>query len=173
VDAARQFYLYGASGMEASGWTLQYFPFTSGYTYFRESSRRAALFDWAAKELARLGKLPQGWDDGRAKRITQEAIYGAAWILALVLDADSQRPQFFPIADGGIQIEWYANGDEITIEIDHTGKASVLAEFDGQTAAEDTFDPQSPGSETSTIAKLVKELSDRVAEARRNGGMGA
>jgi hypothetical protein len=173
VDAARQFYLYGAGAMTTGGWVLQYNSPALAYVYLPESSRRAALLEWVVQEFTRLRKLPLGWDGHRAKPITQEAIYGAAWVLNAILDGDSQQPQIFPLPDGGVQVEWYADGDDIEVEIDRIGEAHVLAESArGETLAEGTFDPQSPSEMISVIAKLVKEFSARVSAAQRRGGHG-
>lgn len=164
VDAARQFYLYGADAVYYGGsyvTTLCAYPSASGI------GRREALLEEAARELLRLRKLPQGWDGYRAAQISKAAIYGAGWVLDAILAADSCKPQVFPTADGGVQIEWYADGDEITIDIDPAGEAAVLAEFDGETVAEDIFDPQTPDESILQIASLVKEISARIVQAKR------
>lgn len=172
VDAARQYYLYGASGVATGGgWVFQYATYASAYSvHSKEPDRRATLVEWAAQELTRLRKLSRGWDGDRANPITQEALYGAVWVLSALLDEHSRRPQIFPLPDGGIQVEWYAEGDEIEVEIDRTGEAHVLAESaEGTTLAEGTFDPQSPGEMVSLVAKIVRDFSDRVSAATLHG----
>lgn len=170
VDAAREFYLYGAHGMATRKWVFQGSSYPSVYFCVQAPSQRAGLVEWAVQELTRLRQLPKAWDGHRARPITQEALYGAAWVLSTVLNEHSRRPQVFPLPDGGIQIEWYADGEEIEIEIDSAGEAHVLAESaKGDTLAEGSFDPQSPNVTITVITKIVADFSDRVSAAIGQG----
>jgi len=58
----------------------------------------------------------------RGKPVTREAVYATARVLANLLDRHSQIPQFFPLPDGGIQVEWYAD-NQIEIDVDGSGEA--------------------------------------------------
>jgi hypothetical protein len=48
-------------------------------------------------------------------------------VLARLLDEESAAPQFFPLPDGGVQLEWLVAGNSVVIEIDARGEAYVLA----------------------------------------------
>jgi hypothetical protein len=129
--------------------------------------RLAALLNSVARELVRLRELRPGWDGRQAQPITPRALYTTVRVLAAVLDELSEPPQFFPLPDGGIQIEWYAD-DEIEIHVDADGKAYVLATTaSGDTLVEGPFDPQAPGQIVPDVAKYLKEFSARVVEERQ------
>lgn len=180
VDDAKQFYLSGqglssfvAAGTTywsvGTGWGLTtdiWIPHFS-YSHHRMSRRLDSLGETLVWELKRLRKLPEGWDGRRARPITPEALYGTILALAALMDEESVPPQFFPLHDGGIQFEWYAD-DQIEIEVNREGEAHVLAtNANGDTLAEGAFDPQPPSELTATVAQLVKNLSVRVVAERR------
>lgn len=164
VEAAQQFYLYGSSG---AVWAqFKWVPAGRVYYFPPETRRIEPLLDWVRQELSRLMTLQPGWDGHRAKPITEHALYGTGWVLSALLNQDSVAPQFFPLPDGGIQIEWFAD-DEIEIEIDGSGQGHVLAAAaNGDTIAEGTFDPQAPGELIADVAKFLEELSARVKAER-------
>jgi hypothetical protein len=79
-------------------------------------------------------------------------------------------PQIFPLADGGVQIEWYAAGDEIDIDVDRDGIVHVLATAqDGQPVIEGSADPQQPSELLNDLSEYVRGFSEWVAEERRRG----
>jgi hypothetical protein len=167
VDQARHFYLYGygTGAMSAGTWTVvHYGPATgSGYYGQPEPSRQNILLESALRRLILFRRLPPRWDGYRAKVITQEAVYSAAWILGAVLDDDSELPQFYPLPDGGIQIDWYAD-TQIEIEVDGAGEAHVLGvAANGDVLVEGPFDPQAPSDITATVKTLVKDVSAQLA----------
>jgi hypothetical protein len=168
AEAAREFYLYSTDVTASVMW--HYAPRSEGWMVSgapQKRDRLTALLDLVAAELRRIQRLRSGWDGHHAVPVTQAAIYGAASLLGRVLDATSEPPQIFPLADGSIQIEWYA-GDEIDIEIDSGGTVHVLAtSSSGQILVEGSFDPQVPSQIISDLAKYVRELSAWVAEERQ------
>src|SRR5260370_12782284 len=151
-------------------WNVQ--SIVPGPVYYVEAEpgRLARLLDWVARELTLLRGLRPGWDGHRAKPISREALYSAVVVLAVILDENSEPPQFFPLPDGGIQFEWYAD-DQIEIEIDGAGEAHVLATAtNGEVVAEGSFDPHGPSDLAATIAMLVKNFSAHVAAERQRTG---
>jgi hypothetical protein len=180
VDDAKQFYL---SGQGVHLWTLtSTTPWTASndwwtsrnvrshhahYSHQPISQRLDRLGQILVQELGHLRALREGWDGRRAKPITSEALYGTILALAALLDEESIPPQFFPLPDGGIQFEWFAD-DHIEIEVDRAGEAHVLAiATNGDILAEGVFDPQPPSELAATVALLVKSLSARVVAERR------
>jgi hypothetical protein len=168
AEAAREFYLYGTDAIAPVAWS--YAPRNEAWIAGGVSQKRdrlTSLLNLVAAELRRIQRLRPGWDSHHAVPVTQAAVYGAASLLGRVLDATSEPPQIFPLADGGIQVEWYA-GDEIDIEIDSGGTAHVLATSSaGPILIEGSFDPQTPSQIISDLTKYVRELSAWVAEERR------
>jgi hypothetical protein len=169
ADAAREFYLHGMSIASPGTW-YQVKQHHIGWTFTQtpESIRFNALIDLVAQQLQRLRLLSAGWDGGSAQPITGAAIYGAAGLLARLLDAASEPPQIFPLTDGGVQIEWYAAGDEIDIDVDSQGTVHVLATApNGETVIEGSADPYQPSQILSDLSKYVREFSEWVAQERR------
>jgi len=169
VDDAQQFYLSGtyAGSTAAGSWFFQ--TVTPGPVYYVEPGPGglAWVLVKVAEELSRLRQLRPRWDGHRARPITREAIDAAARVLARLLDAQSEVPQFFPLPGGGIQVEWLAD-DQIEIEIDGAGEAHVLAtSASGNVLAEGILDPQGPSDLVATVAGLVKNLSAEVAAGRQ------
>jgi hypothetical protein len=167
VDAAREFYLYGSGAVGTVLWHGH--RAVGGLVYYSElePDRLGRLIDWVARELTRLRELRPGWDGHRARSITEEAVNGTVRVLADVLDEESEPPQFFPLPDGGIQVEWYAD-DDIEVEIDATGEAHALVTAaNGDTLVEGTFDPHEASDVVASVASFLKALSTRVAAERQ------
>lgn len=82
---------------------------------------------YVERELNRLLELPLGWDGRHAARTTYEAVQTTVDVLPAISDEQSIPPQFFPLPDGGIQVEWHVAGAAIEIEIDGAGEAYAVA----------------------------------------------
>lgn len=166
VDAARQFYLYGSGAVGTVVWHGHGAAGGFAYYFGPEPDRLGRLINWVARELTRMRELRPGWDGHRAMPITEEAVNGMVRFLADVLDEESEPPQFFPLPDGGIQIEWYAD-DDIEIEIDGTGEAhALITAANGDTIVEGTFDPHEASDVVVKVARFLKTFSARVATER-------
>jgi len=126
---------------------------------------RPSFIDHAERELTKLMSLRAGWDGQRAKRITQQAIFAAIEVQIRLLDEAAALPQYFPLIDGGIQLEWYAAGDEISIEIDSDGEAHVLAFRNGDLEIEGLLSLNGESEICSSARNFLKTLSQRVAAA--------
>jgi len=88
---------------------------------------RPPLVQHVERELNRLWLLPLHWDGRRAAQITFTAAQGAVKTLAALVTPESPPPQFFPLPDGGVQVEWLIAGNSIEIEVEADGAIQVLA----------------------------------------------
>jgi hypothetical protein len=170
VDDAQLRYLHRVSGSSAASvnaWT--FYTVAPRATYVIEPGRQARLLACVTGEISRLQALRRGWDGYHAEPITQYALYSVARLLAMILRPDSEAPQFAPLADGGIQIEWLAGGDDIEFEVRGTGEVNVLATTaSGESIAEGTMNLDYPSELAANVANFLRELSAR-AEAGRSG----
>lgn len=168
ADAAREFYLHGLS-VTATGISYQVkHDFGWDFSQAAESIRFDALIALVAQQLRRLRHLPVGWDSASAEPVTEPAIYGAAGLLARILDAASEPPQIFPLTDGGVQIVWYAAGDEIDIDVDRRGTVHALVTAsNGDTVIEGSADPHHPSQMLNELSKHLRKFSERVVQERR------
>lgn len=160
VDDAQQFYLEGSYAASTIMWQNQRPNVVQGVVCYvdPEPGGLAWVLERVASELSRLVQLRPGWDGRHGKPVTQEAVYGTAGVLINLLDRNSQVPQFFPLPDGGIQVEWYGD-NEIEIDVDGSGGAYVIATSKGEVVAEGVLEQAGPSDLTATISVLLKELS--------------
>jgi hypothetical protein len=168
ADAAREFYLHGMSTASAGWWPQPTYHIGWTFSQTPEATRFNALINLLTQQLRRLRLLRAGWDGGSARPVTDEAIYGAAGLLDRILDTESEPPQIFPLTDGGVQIEWYAAGDEIDIDVDSRGIVHVLAtKPNGEIVIEGSADPHQPSQLLGDLSKYVRRFSEWVAQERR------
>jgi hypothetical protein len=113
--------------------------------------------------------LGPGWDGHRARPVTREAADGVHAVIIAFMRREFAPPQYFPLPGGGIQVEWHA-GDEITIKVDGSGAAYVLAvKANGETVADAGFDAAHPGETGREVRDLLAVISRRVFAARLPG----
>lgn len=125
-----------------------------------------SLVRYLQEALNGLLALHAGWDGHHAKQIEPDAVVGVLSALKRLVQAASARPQFFPLADGGIQAEWLIGGDSIEVEISPDGTASVLATTAaGVTVTDGPLDAAHPEIASETRAFLSK-LSARLNKRR-------
>jgi hypothetical protein len=168
VDDAQQFYLFGAEAYTA--WSKQHIvPVWVSIASSRQV-KIGRLLPEAMEELLRLRQLGPRWNGRKAPPITDKALYSAAGIvLPLMLREQAELPQFFPLPDGGIQIEWYAE-DQVEIEVDASGEVyAVATASDGETIADGILDPLVPSDLSAIITGAVVKVSEQIAAGRRQG----
>ncbi|MEV7136728.1 hypothetical protein [Streptomyces tauricus] len=91
----------------------------------------------AVEKINKLLALPKGWDGYRAEPVTIEAGIAMVSVLFSVMDRRSLRPQLFPLANGGIQVEWHVGGSSIEIEVSADGHSGcALADGEGEVEVE-------------------------------------
>jgi hypothetical protein len=113
-------------------------------------------------ELNRLFALPVGWDDYTADQVTVAAVRELAEVLFMVVCKTTSPPQFFPLADGGLQAEWHIGGNDIEIEVDGLGSAYVLAtRSTGETVADAEIRANVDDPAQRAVAIFLNELSAR------------
>lgn len=121
-------------------------------------------------ELNRLFALPAGWDGFSADEVTVEAVAETVAVLASIVNESTVAPQFFPLADGGIQIEWHVGGNDIEIEINGAGSVYVLAtRSTGETVADAEIRTSGDDAIMRSISGFANELSARLGLAHLLG----
>jgi hypothetical protein len=121
--------------------------------------------DLTERELNRLIDLGEGWDGGRARAVTLPALRTTVEVLARLLTQQSPRPQFFPLPDGGIQVEWLVAGNSVVIEVDAQGEAYVLATTSKDSEVADGIISRQTPELMRSVAKFLSALSNHVEKA--------
>jgi hypothetical protein len=85
------------------------------------------LAEWMEKRINALLRLPEAWNGRQSRQITFEAAQAAVFAAFAITKDTKLGPQIFPLADGGLQLEWHAAGLDLELEIDAVGEAHVLA----------------------------------------------
>jgi|SRR5215471_11638491 len=67
--------------------------------------------------LARLVKMPAGWDSYNAPQIKRDAGHFALEILQAIMRARTPVPQVVPSAEGGVQLEWHEKGIDLELHV--------------------------------------------------------
>lgn len=133
---------------------------------FDGSLRKTWLAELATQRLNELMRLQPGWDGYRARPITDEAVRAAVTIVFAVVDDISLPPQFFPLVDGGLQLEWHGGGIDIEIEVDADGTAHAFARGGaGATLVDTELTPQD-AAVLRQVSAAVRRLSTRLVSAR-------
>lgn len=118
------------------------------------------------EELNRLFALPAGWDGSSSDEVTIQAVQETVAVLAAIVDETSSPPQFFPLHDGGIQVEWHVGGNDIEIEVNGAGVAYVFAARSDGAIVADGEVRRGEDVPLSAIATFLNELSTRLNLAR-------
>jgi len=90
----------------------------------RQLSRRP-WFHQALRDFRRLLALDDNWNGYGERAVHEDAVKRAMNVLNVV-GVDGPRPDIVPTSDGGVQVEWSADGSEIEVEIPPVGPASVF-----------------------------------------------
>lgn len=122
--------------------------------------------EYLSQELNQLYALPAGWDGFSSDQITIEAIQAAVTTLVTIADETTPAPQFFPLRDGGIQVEWHVGGNDIEIEVNGVGVAYVFAARpDGEVIADGEVGAEEQERLLRALKTFLNELSRRLALA--------
>ncbi len=134
---------------------LQYEP--SSNTNLPLSEERK--IELITRQITSLLELPEKWDGEKAQHVSEIAAQRAASITYLVSGDYADLAQFFPTPIGGIQVEWFVNGNELEIEIDNKGNAFVASvDEKGTTLFEQEFSLNDV-----TILKKIKQEIERLS----------
>ena len=66
-----------------------------------------------------------GWDGSGAPPVSQLAVEVALAVLEESMSDDTIPPNFVPTNDGGLQLEWHANGIDVEVYIEPSGAVSA------------------------------------------------
>lgn len=138
--------------------------------HYDQSGNQTPLPTWAGdaeQQLQLLVELPRGWDGRRAEPVTELAVKTVVLVLAEVMAGGTPSPQYFPLPDGGLQVEWHAGGHDIEVEVEGDGSLHVLSAEPEGTAVDAELAAASPDSPVLTdLRTALERLTDRVAAAR-------
>jgi hypothetical protein len=116
--------------------------------------------DPTIQTMQRLAHLPGNWSSYGNCLIEDIAIIRAAEVLAEVLDADGLAPSIVPTSQGGVQLEWHRNGDDVEIEFSPQGTVSDVYIYDRRT--ERAWQPDRVTSETfERLKTTINSLAQR------------
>jgi hypothetical protein len=122
--------------------------------HFDGTGAELPLPSWAKHaqfELQALVDLPDRWDGRRAQQVAPRAVEAVIEVLADVMADVTVLPQYFPLPDGGIQVEWHAGEHDVEIEFDSEGSAHLLMNERGH----DDVEVDVPAGE---FGRLVEQL---------------
>jgi hypothetical protein len=123
------------------------------------------------RQLNDLLRLRPGWDNRRARHLTQAAVLRAVEVFACFGACFGEHvlpPQIFPLPDGGVQLEWHLGffGSSVEIEVDAEGEAHLLVADD---SGEIVINKEMSLSGAVLIARartILEDLADRLARVR-------
>lgn len=72
--------------------------------------------------LEELAALPDGWLDGKGKRLDRDALRALAQTFDDYFDSELPLPYLYPTAEGGVQAEWSLGDWEVSLEIELEGR---------------------------------------------------
>ena len=88
-------------------------------------SPRKWLAAHAEDEINQLLALENGWDGRHADPVSSDAVQAAVEALFAIAPEQVLPPQFFPLPDGGLQLEWHALSS-IELEVGPDGELHIL-----------------------------------------------
>lgn len=133
---------------------------------YDNAGRPSPLPPWAVhaeQELQQLVDLPAGWDGHRGKRMAEAAVEAVVRVLDGCMTERTPFPQYFPLPDGGVQVEWHANGHDIEVEADAAGSVYVLATTTDPRRTRVDAQLASTVADTSVLNELRSALHDLAA----------
>lgn len=102
------------------------------------------MTDKVFRRLEELAELSSDWDGYGAQQLDRFALQRALDLVSWVLDRGLPVPQVFPLANGGIQVEWSVESLELDLELEPGGRSAVFVgddrafdqQFDGELPAD-------------------------------------
>jgi len=122
----------------------------------------AALIDnplptWVGPTVSgfmRVQSLPENWDSYGGKRIGSDIVIQSLSILGQIMDSVSPAPSVVPLGDGGLQLEWHRNQQDLEIVF----TADELPQFYYKDRRAGT-EQQGPAGDVSNLARLLRNIS--------------
>jgi len=129
-----------------------------------ERWQRPALVQYIESKLNELLELRDGWDGRSARAVTVPVAEATVRLLAALMDESTAPPQFFPLPDGGLQVEWHVGGNSVEVEVDAQGEPHLLASTsDGTVIVEGVVALGEPDPRLLTARRFLQRLSARLA----------
>ena len=148
-------------------------PITLAHQYGKRPSAQTELSYWspsvriftkwgaeAVKEVLRVATLRADWDGYGSPPPTEKAVSASTGLLLGIPRLgfeDLPVPRVFPVAGGGIQLEWRAGRRELEIEILADGSLEFLKVENGEPLEEGEIEP---------VARHMRSLFAWLASAR-------
>lgn len=80
----------------------------------------------ALSRLQHLSRLGDNWDSYGGRPPADEAVFTALAVIARVLRDESTPPAMVPTSEGGVQLEWNREGEELEIRVMPDGAISAF-----------------------------------------------
>ena len=88
----------------------------------------AELSEWVQPTLEALNsklQLAPNWDSHGALPIDEQRVDDTIKVLIETMSGNTEAPWVVPTTDGGIQLEWHREGEDLEVEISGTRTASI------------------------------------------------
>lgn len=128
--------------------------------------RVVAVLEPALAQLGEFAGLERGWDSYDAEPISPVALATARGLLMLAageirrrLEAPA-RIHVEPLADGGVQLEWFGADAELEIEVQADGTLGYLL-------AHDADEREREGASVDEILQLIRDVQSSSATSQR------
>lgn len=69
------------------------------------------------ERMEELSYLPNGWDGGNSYRISRSVLKYAYTLLEHIKESKFNDIFVFPISSGGVQVEWFGEGQDFEIDL--------------------------------------------------------
>ncbi|MFY9855315.1 MAG: hypothetical protein WAK26_15700 [Terracidiphilus sp.] len=98
--------------------------------------------------------LPENWDSYGGKKVNRDLISQSLSVLGLIMDVASPAPSVVPLGDGGLQLEWHRNQQdlEITFPADESPQFFYLNRSTG--VGQEGF-----ASDVASLAQLIRNIA--------------
>jgi hypothetical protein len=77
-------------------------------------------------KLQHVSRLAENWDSYGGDAPSDKSVYTALAILSQILRGESSAPALVPLSEGGVQLEWHGDGEELEIRIGANGQISAF-----------------------------------------------
>jgi hypothetical protein len=98
--------------------------------------------------------LPENWDSYGGKRVDSHVVAQSLSILGLIMDSASPAPSVVPLGDGGLQLEWHRNQQDLEI-VFPSGDLPQFYYRDRRAGAEQ----DGPAGDVSNLARLLRAIA--------------
>jgi hypothetical protein len=114
-------------------------------------------FDVAMRSIAPLLALPPNWDSYGGQPIDPKAAMGALQLLMAAMKEDKPMPQFVPVSNGGVMLEWHTMNGDLEIEVMPSGY--IRAVFDDAAEWEEPIEIAGiPGALIRSIQEWINKV---------------